>query len=325
MRTLRRDVTTGEWTVIASERAARPVAVPMRGLPDVPPERCPFCPGHERATGPAIVELRDGAGWSARVIPNRYPALDLGEPLRGWAEGPHDAAGAKGAHEVLIECAEHGRPLWHQPPERMRTAIRLARDRMRDLSRDFRLHHHAWFRNVGLDAGASQSHPHAQLVALPLVPERVERMRARARAHLEARGRSLYADLVDHERAAGARIVRDAGGVVAMCPYAPSADAELWFIPDADQDRFRDADDAVVDAVADALSSAYRAIERVLGPTGSTLMLFSAPEGERSPGFRWHFRLVPRRVPTGGLELATGTALVGLGPEDAARLLRGAL
>src|SRR3954463_14453973 len=80
---VRVDPLTGLKTIIAGERADRPgggFEVP----PDAPidPGRDPFAEGHEDQTPPEVYAIRpngggpDSPGWTVRVVPNKYPALD---------------------------------------------------------------------------------------------------------------------------------------------------------------------------------------------------------------------------------------------------------
>ena len=109
MPVLRQDPLTGEWVIIATERAkrpetfARPREVEKESLPSRV-ENCPFCPGNEHMTPPQVLSYQKenslygkaspGNGgqdkqmqasgsaatatedWSLRVIPNKFPALE---------------------------------------------------------------------------------------------------------------------------------------------------------------------------------------------------------------------------------------------------------
>ena len=84
---IRTDPVTGHRVILAPARAHRPDE-----FAGSPASACPFCPGQEAQT-PAETARLDGpgGGWRARVVPNKYPALE----------------GAGGAHEVVIESARH--------------------------------------------------------------------------------------------------------------------------------------------------------------------------------------------------------------------------
>src|SRR5947209_1085456 len=80
---LRLDPLTGRWIAVSLERSERPQAFLTRQLPvQADTSRsCPFCPGHEEATRPAL-ESFDAAGeWRVRVVPNLYPAFEGDEAM----------------------------------------------------------------------------------------------------------------------------------------------------------------------------------------------------------------------------------------------------
>jgi UDPglucose--hexose-1-phosphate uridylyltransferase len=70
------DPETGDWNVVAPERAARPVD---RTPGDA--ARCPFCPGHEDLTPPEVARFPADGPWQVRVVPNRRAGLELATGL----------------------------------------------------------------------------------------------------------------------------------------------------------------------------------------------------------------------------------------------------
>jgi len=322
-REVRRDPTTGLWSVISTERVERPVHLEPRRIPPIPPESCPFCPGNERATAKAIDVVADDQGWLVRAFPNKYTALTTTLVLEGRAYGPYDHLSGVGAHEVIVEGREHHLPLWEQPVERMVQSLTMARRRMQDLHGDFRLLYLAWFRNYGAECGSSQVHPHAQLLGLPYVPLLVREMVRRGRLHLRHRGRELMKDILDYDRDEQKRVVWEDANVIAVCPWAPRAPFEVWIVPTAPGAHFREASDTVLVSAAVALHHVNRAISRELEDPPHNVILYTAPrEAPADSGFRWHLRVMPRLEPYGGFETGTHGALVSVPPEEAARVLR---
>ena len=63
-------------TDIAAERASRPGDFAPRIEPPAPHLRCPFCPGHEEETPPALETYGRHGEWLVRVVPNLYPAFE---------------------------------------------------------------------------------------------------------------------------------------------------------------------------------------------------------------------------------------------------------
>src|SRR6185436_8037591 len=79
---LRKDPVVGRWVIISTERSRRPTnfspTTPQRGT-----GYCPFCPGQEDKTPPEVYAVRangegvNGGGWTVRVVPNKFPALQI--------------------------------------------------------------------------------------------------------------------------------------------------------------------------------------------------------------------------------------------------------
>lgn len=331
MREVRRDPLTGRWVLLSTDR------VPATLLPgevpggDVAPADCPFCPGNEAHTERTLAAVERDGRWVARAFPNRRPALVIEEELRHRGEGPYDRVSGTGAHEVIVECPEHAVPLWELPPAQIAAAMRLARERLLDLQRDTRFRSLWWFRNHGRSAGASVHHPHAQIVAMPVVPSALAAMASRSRRWRRDRGRDLLQDIVDHDREDGSRVVWEGDRVVAVCPWAPMSPFEVWLIPSSPGATFAQADDRLIDELAAGMRAVLGQLARVLGreqngrsvTPATNAMLYNAPAGVPSPGFRWHLRIQPRLVAQGALEQATGDAVHWVFPEEAAAALRG--
>src|SRR2546425_700503 len=79
---LRKDPVVGRWVIISTERSRRPTSfVPVTHEKTV--HFCPFCAGNEDRTPPEIYALRpgggppNGPGWTVRVVPNKFPALQV--------------------------------------------------------------------------------------------------------------------------------------------------------------------------------------------------------------------------------------------------------
>ena len=323
-RQLRRDPTTGTLVLIAPERLHRPVNPVAPGLPKVSVADCPFCPGHEESTGPTLAEVARGDEWLVRAVANRFPALMVETELERRARGPYDAIAGTGAHEVIIEGADHHTPRWEQDREVLRQSLGVVRERMRDLSGDTRLKYLAWFRNHGVRSGSSQPHPHSQIVGLPEVPALQQRLYKHAADAFARTGRSLYQDVLDFERDERVRVLFD-GPITALCPFASSAPFEVWLVPSKPGADFRAASDTAVKALADSMGRVLAAIAGELPDLAYNAVLYTGPLHRGAPGFRWHVRLLPRVELGGGLDAATGVCINGVPPEKAAELLRARL
>src|SRR5438094_10577527 len=165
---LRKDPIVGRWVIIATDRAKRPVTprsevlTPSSGF-------CPFCEGSEGNTPYEIIAYRDRntrpneKGWRVRVVPNKFPALQVEGDLNKRGEGIYDKMNGIGAHEVIIECPFHEITMANLTEDNIREVLSVYRDRLVDLKKDPRLVYGMVFKNVGTAAGASLEHSHSQL------------------------------------------------------------------------------------------------------------------------------------------------------------------
>src|SRR3954462_16044844 len=112
---VRIDPLTGLKTIIAGDRADRPGGG-FDVAPDAPIDReCdPFLEGHEDRTPPEVYAVRpnggapDTPGWTVRVVPNLYPALDP-ESVAPPPFAKRDlftATPARGRHEVVVNAPD---------------------------------------------------------------------------------------------------------------------------------------------------------------------------------------------------------------------------
>ena len=122
MSQMRLNQLTGRWVTIVAERAQRPTDfAPRVRLDDVESGRpCPFCPGNEESTPPALETIGEGGKWRVRVVPNLYPAFHGEEGFAVHHDGPvHVTAEGTGIHEVFVYTPDHTRTL-DQPRRRGR-------------------------------------------------------------------------------------------------------------------------------------------------------------------------------------------------------------
>ena len=114
---LRKDPVTDRWVIISTDRRKRPSDFRTEYATLIGSEHCPFCPGQERMTPPEILAFRDNGtgpntpGWSLRVVPNKYPALQVEGSLDRQGEGLFDRMNGIGAHEVFIETPDHAKTM----------------------------------------------------------------------------------------------------------------------------------------------------------------------------------------------------------------------
>jgi UDPglucose--hexose-1-phosphate uridylyltransferase len=326
---LRIDPLSGHRTIVAGERSRRPGGEPRCAPPEpIDPANDPFAEGHEDRTPPELDAVRPGGGppdspgWTVRVVPNLYPALDppgaapAGD--RAAANGTTElftAQPATGAHEVIINGPQPVLSLAELPVEQAAAAVEMWRTRMRQHAEAACLQ---LIVNERREAGASLPHTHAQLYALGFVPAAVARERERAAAYTtRTMGQSLLGDLLAEEVRRDERIVAIDDEAVLLAPFASRLPFQLMLAPRRPRARFED--DGPTGAAL--LHDGLRRLARHLGSSPPLNMwVRTAPRGAED--FCWRIDVMPRLTHLAGLELSTEVNLNIVAPEDAARMLR---
>jgi len=327
---LRKDPVTGRWVIISTDRHKRPNDFVFERARIIGREHCPFCPGHESLTPPEIMSYRQNGsapnapGWDVRVVPNKFPALQVEGTLDREGEGMFDRMNGIGAHEVIIETPNHDRTLASMSEPEIERVLFAYRDRIGDLKKDFRLRYILIFKNHGAAAGATLEHTHSQLIALPIVPDFVREEIDGARRHFAAKERCVYCDIVHQEIRDGRRVILENADVVALAPYAPRFAFETWLLPKRHGARFEEAPRHEYEGLARMIKAVLQRIDRALESPAYNLILHTSPFSEdTSEIYHWHLELMPKLTKVAGFEWGTGFYINPTSPEEAARVLRG--
>jgi UDPglucose--hexose-1-phosphate uridylyltransferase len=326
---LRKDPITGRWVIISTDRQKRPNDFRLESATILGREHCPFCPGHEAMTPPEVLSYRtDGSapntpGWNVRVVPNKFPALQVEGNLDRQGEGMFDRMNGIGAHEVIIETPDHDRPLAMMSEQEIERVFWACRERMLDLKRDFRLRYILIFKNHGAPAGATLAHPHSQLIALPIVPELVRQEIDGARQHFQFKERCVFCDIVHQELRDGRRVIEENADIVALAPYAPRFAFETWLLPKRHGSRFEEAERHQYASLARLLKSVLQRLNRALEVPPFNLVVHTSPFSEDVANeYHWHVEIMPKLTRVAGFEWGTGFYINPTSPEEAAQVLR---
>jgi UDPglucose--hexose-1-phosphate uridylyltransferase len=326
---LRKDPVTGRWVIISTDRQKRPNDFRLEKSASTGREHCPFCPGREAMTPPEILSYRQNGGapntpgWDLRVVPNKYPALQVEGTIDREGEGIFDRMNGIGAHEVIIETPDHDRSLALMSEPELERVLWAYRERMVDLKQDHRLRYILVFKNHGAAAGATLEHPHSQLIALPIVPDFVREELEGARLHYQMKERCVYCDVVRQELGDGRRVIQENADIVALAPYAPRFAFETWLLPKRHGARYENAPRHEYESLACLLKSVLQRLDRALESPPFNLIIHTSPFSEDvSQLYHWHIEILPKLTRVAGFEWGTGFYINPTPPEEAARVLR---
>ncbi len=325
---LRKDPVVGRWVIICTERGKRPTDFAIRHDP-IKVNHCPFCTGNENETPPEVYAVRhDGSapntpGWKLRVVPNKFPALQIEGELDRRGEGLFDKMNGIGAHEVVIETTDHDAELSSLPVEDLARVLGAYRSRITDLKGDPRFKYILVFKNHGEAAGATLQHSHTQLIATPIIPKRVAEELKGARSHYEIKERCVYCDILQQESQDERRVVASDQHFIAFEPFAPRFPYETWILPRRHNSSFESLNDEAMADVARILKETLTRINKALNYPPYNFVIHTAPCNDpHLLYYHWHIEVMPKLTKVAGFEWGSGFYINPTPPEDAAQYLR---
>lgn len=317
MSQLRLNPLTGRWVTLVADRAKRPTDfAPRVAQVEADPSRpCPFCPGNEEATPPALEQIDSEGKWTLRVVPNLFPAFEGDGNLTVRNLGPvHTMADASGIHEVFVITPDHTAGVGTFTDKVIHDVMTALRRRFEEHARTPNVRYTQAFINHGREAGASLAHPHGQILGLPFVPgEILEEERAFERF----KGGCILCATIDAERVDNKRVVLESEHAVVVAPYWSGSPYELLIIPESHDAHLTDSTDSVLTAIGIAIRDSIRMLNNTLGDVAYNLVFHTAPS-HHAGNFHWHVHLWPKLTTAAGFEKGTGVLINIVPPEDAA-------
>ena len=312
---------TGRWVTIVAERSERPSDFAPRSqqVESDPTLPCPFCPGNEGSSAPALETIGEGGDWEMRILPNKYPAFDGSEPFAVRHIGPvHVMAEASGIHEVFVYTRDHAGGIEQFDDRYASDIMQALKRRLIDHANSPNIRYTQAIVNHGREAGASLAHPHGQLLGLPFVPgEILEEERSFSRFESAC----ILCATVEAELAGGQRVVLATDDALVICPYWSGVAYEMLIIPRQHELHLQDASDDSLAAVGKAIRDALIHLGEIFGDVSYNLVFHTAPH-HHTGAFHWHVHLWPKISTVAGFERGTGVMINIVPPESAAEQLR---
>lgn len=329
MTEFRKDPTSNEWILIASQRVKRPTnfIYPKKSKVDVDyVEDCPFCFGNERLTPPEKAVYRNSPEsllWKIRVIPNMFPAVSSERSNESsLIDNFFRTTSGYGFHEVIIESPFHNQTIVKLKISEIELIIRTYLDRFEDLAKDS-IKYIMLFKNQGKLAGASINHIHSQIIAVPLISEYVRHKNEIALNYFKKTKRCLYCDINSKELKSEDRILYQNDDFLVFNPYASRYPFETWISPKHHQASFRNISSKEIKTLASILLETMVKIDHGLNNPDFNYLFYSAPIGkENSSHLHWYIQIVPRIHNFGGFEIGTGIYINIQSPEVSAKYLK---
>jgi UDPglucose--hexose-1-phosphate uridylyltransferase len=300
---IRKDYFRDDYVIIAPNRAKRPMEIkdPARNEPDI----CYFCPENFRDHQITYQDNGYAGEWEILSVINKYSALSL------------DNVSAYGQAEVVIETRKHGMDVNDFSVDHIVRLFDAYIERFMTLRNIDGIKHVIVFKNEGGKAGASMPHTHSQIIALPILPHKIEsEARAFNKYRLEKQT-CPYCDIVTLESHKKSRLIWQDDNVIAFAPYASDSPYGVWIFP---KRHIR----LVADLTRSEKESYAKALKIVLG----TLDKYAIPynyfieNAVNNEDYHMHMRIAPRPNIWAGLELGTGVIINPISPEFATKIYK---
>ena len=332
---VRKDYLLNRWVVIAKERKKRPVDFVKKETAEKQGV-CPFCPGNEHMTPPAVLAYLSANGeikkekdqngsrhkdWLVRVVPNAFPAFAPPDPKSGAIKESSALKEAVGHHEVIIESPCHDEHPGNARVSQLVHVINSYLDRLEALSRNSYVKHVTVFRNHGREAGASLSHAHTQLIATPFIPRILEEELEASNSFWTKNKECMLCDVLAKERD-GPRFIWENRSFVAFAPWASVNPFEFWVFPNRHHSNMMAMSGSEVADLAEAVRVCLGGLRSLLNDPPYNFGFHTLLKEDVGDCYHWHLEVYPRLAIWAGFEKSTGMFINTMSPEDAAAELR---
>jgi UDPglucose--hexose-1-phosphate uridylyltransferase len=335
---VRKDYLLDRWVVIATERGRRPTDFAKKEREQAKTATCPMCLGNENMTPPAILvylkndkgieKTRDENGfrhksWLIRCIPNLFPAFSPPKEKANKKQiiESKDLVAAIGHHEVVVESPNHDEHPANAKIPQLTLVINAYIDRLRELSKRPYIKYVSIFRNHGIEAGASLSHAHSQIIATPFIPKTLEDELKASHKFKKENKKCAFCNIIENE-SDGPRFILKNSKFVVLAPYASVNPLEFWIFPRKHNATLLDLSQTEIKTFAETLKACLQALKQIANDPPYNYGFHIAPNQDLHDYYHWHLEVYPKLAIWAGFEKSTGMYINTVTPEAAAESLR---
>ncbi len=319
---LRQNIVTGEWVVIAPERAKRPDDFVAKIEKIEAHTECIFCVG-------SSAHMNRLVGFDTKytyTMPNKYPAfvIEGDHEVRSYnpEEGFYQVKPAVGGHDVIVVTEGND------------TLLTFKKEVIVDLFQSFK-NRYAYYRkdpsvqyviaiyNHGEAAGASIAHPHAQIFATGVIPNHIVAETHGSERYYEISGHCVFCEIIAHEQKEKVRVLAENDRFIMFTFFASRFPFEMWILPKQHQSMYESITAEENIDLAIIFQTGLSMLDKTLKNPSLNFYIHSLPTtSEQADYYHWHLEIAPRVSMYAGFELGSGTVIDVVSPEKAAEFLR---
>lgn len=219
MNEIRKHYFLDEYVIYAPKRFSRPhdyeIIEKTKRI-----RRCHFCQEMKQKHPRRFLEViknHNKQEWDVAAVPNKYPALTL------------NSKRAYGKQEIVIETPKHLKNLSDLKIDHIKKIIDIWQKRVKKLLKLPKIKYVLIFKNDGPRAGASLSHSHSQIYALPFITAELQREIAGLCYHQKKHClKCAYCKIIAQEKKDGRRIIFEDDYTISFAPNISKYKLEVW-------------------------------------------------------------------------------------------------
>jgi len=330
---LRFDLISRDWVVIATGRGRRPEMFKKekRVKIKISKKDCPFCKT-EIQEKPILVYSRGKkiergerqvADWTTIVMPNKFPAFLPYPKIEASIEGNlYQTMNAVGFCELVV-TRDHEKHFPHFKTSQVKEVFDAYQERYLDLMKKPFVNYISIFHNHGAEAGASQPHPHSQIITTPLIDIDLKKALSNSKKYFKKTGKCVYCQMNNWEKKAKKRVVFENKEFLVICPFASKSAFQMIVTPKKHLSNFELVTEKEKWQLAEAFRETMRKLNKALNDPAYNFYLHTSPcDGKKYPYYHWHWTILPKTSTWAGFEIGTRMEISTIAPEKAADYLR---
>jgi UDPglucose--hexose-1-phosphate uridylyltransferase len=258
--------------------------------------RCHFCRETRSRQPRQFIETVENHGkywWEVAVVPNSYPAVSL-RNLKAY-----------GKQEIVIETPEHLKDFSDLSEKHIEKILGIYQRRVEKLIALPKIKYILIFKNDGPAAGASLSHSHSQIYALPFVSAEFRRELEKLCVHQKKHClRCAYCKIIEKEKKENKRVIFEDKYTISFTPNISKYKLETWIFTKRHTRN-------ILDLTKEEKESFARQLKKIISHLDRNNFSYNFfSHSVKNFDLHFYIKIQPRISTWGGVEMASESDIV---------------
>jgi UDPglucose--hexose-1-phosphate uridylyltransferase len=312
VREIRKNPFTGEWIIFSEIRQERP---------DRDKSKCPLCTGSEEV--PEFTK--------PFRIANKFPAMSRDSDFRKYkTDDFFEKMTAYGECELVVYTDNHLSKFIDLTQDESMQILEVWMYATKELSSDKSIKYILPFENLGDEVGATIIHPHGQIYAFPVVPNRIALELNSIVNYYKDKNSCMVCDYLSTEQQKNERLIYEDDSIIALVPYFAEYAYDVYIYPKRHVSFLHQCTRSEIQSVLNFVPQTIEALNKIFEKEISySFSLHQGPVNTKgSNSYHMYYKIhTPQRNKDsrkllGAVETSTGTFINGILPKTAASSIR---